>query len=80
MHLEFLYSSGEKQQSGLVVLNLRKRSLKIKWMVIIRWYIVLTLNDLVVHDHTSVRYLPHLRLQPGESRVPNNGKTLLEHA
>jgi hypothetical protein len=54
-------------------------SLKIKWVVIICWCVTLTLNDHVVYDHTSVRRLSHLRLRPGESRVPNNGKMLLEH-
>jgi hypothetical protein len=31
-------------------------------MVIIRWCVELTLNDHVVHDHTSVHHLQHLRL------------------
>jgi hypothetical protein len=70
---------GESNKLGRYLLNLSKRSLKIKWMVIILRCITLTLNDQVVYDHITVHHLPHPRFRPSGSRVPNNGKTLLDH-
>jgi hypothetical protein len=49
--------------------------------VIIRFLRVseLTLYDHVVHDFTSMYHLPHMLLEPGKSRVPDNSLKILEH-
>jgi hypothetical protein len=54
--------------------------LEIKWLVIFHICFTPALDNYVVHDHTIVHALPHLRLRPSESRVPNNSKSLLKHS
>jgi hypothetical protein len=76
---DFLVNVEESNKLGWYLLNLGKMSLKIKWTIINRCRAAFTLDDYVVHDHTNVNHLSHLRLPPGGSRVPNNGKMMLEH-
>jgi hypothetical protein len=38
-----------------------------------------TLNNHVVHDHTTVHHLPYLRFRLNKSWVPDNDKTCLKH-
>jgi hypothetical protein len=61
-----------------VVIFLDKLALTIIWMIIMHWIIALTLDDHVVHDHTSIHDLSHVS-RPLESGVPEDRKILLDH-
>jgi hypothetical protein len=54
--LDFFMHLRKKSKLGRYMLNLSRRSLKIKWMVLIRWCVALILNDDGVHDHMTKSY------------------------
>jgi hypothetical protein len=59
---------------------LGERTFKIKQLVIFHLCFMHALYNHVVHDHTTVHALPHLRLPPSESRVRDNSKSLLKRS
>jgi hypothetical protein len=56
---------------------LGERPLPIIWKIIMHWISMLTLDDHVVHDHTSTHDLPLLSHRSLQNGVADNRKTLL---
>jgi hypothetical protein len=64
--------------SGHLIIKLCKRTYVVICMIII-WFSPLTVNNHVVHDHTTVHHLPHLRFRPSKNWIPDNSKTRMKH-
>jgi hypothetical protein len=62
------------------LINLGKRTLEIKRLVIFNQFFMLTLNIHVVHDHITVHALLHLRLRQSKSKIHENSKSMLKHS
>ena len=58
------YVCGEElgELGWYLAIKLRKRSLAFKWLVINNWFCSFILDDHVVHDHTCIHHIAHLRI------------------
>jgi hypothetical protein len=62
-----------------LVINISKMILTLAGTKISGLSLVVTLDDHVAHDHTSMHHIPYVVLRPGKSIGTNNRKSRPEH-
>jgi hypothetical protein len=77
---EFYNGFAKKSKLGShIMINMDERPFLIIWKIIMHWISMLTLEDHVMHDYTSIHDLPHLSSRLLERRVLDNSKEMLGH-
>jgi hypothetical protein len=74
-----MHSEEMRKVFRYLMLNLRKRTLKLVRTNMPHLSLAVILDDNVMHDHTSLHHLPHLIMRLRQSRIPNNSKLNLKH-